>query len=134
MGMRIDPAGRDQQSVRADFAPARPRLAADLADAVAVDGEVTGEAWTAGAVDDGAAADDGVMHHALPSFWTFLPAAIERPASHRGQAPPVPIPLRTRCDAPIIPSYSCRWAVCLVLLAQTREFPCRGKGRIKAAS
>src|SRR4051812_10438818 len=34
----------------------------------------------------------------------------------------------------VIPSYSCRWAVCLVILAQTREFPCRGKGRIKAAS
>src|SRR4051812_29166509 len=32
------------------------------------------------------------------------------------------------------PSYSCRRAVCLVLFAQTREFPCCGKGRIETAS
>ena len=62
MGVDVHPAGGDQMAGRVDVAPGRAGLAADRDDLVAVDGDVTGEGRTAGAVHNGTAADDNVMH------------------------------------------------------------------------
>src|SRR4029077_8541303 len=61
--VRIDEAGADGETGRVDLALARARLAADLSQAVGVDGDVTGVCGRAAAVDDGAAADDEIVWH-----------------------------------------------------------------------
>ena len=62
MGVHVDPAGRDEQAVGVDFAPRRALLAADCGDAAAVDRDVSGERRLTGPIDDGAAANDDVVH------------------------------------------------------------------------
>ena len=66
MGVDIDPAGRDQQAVRVDLALRRPGLAADRGDPAAIDRNVAGKGFAPGAVDDGAAANDDVVHGFRP--------------------------------------------------------------------
>ena len=68
MRMDIDPAGRDQQTMRVDLALRRAGLAADLGDLGAVNRHVAGKACRAGTVEDGAAANDDVMHLASPAI------------------------------------------------------------------
>ena len=63
--VHIDPAGRDQHAVGFDVALRGAGLAADLDDAIAVDRDIAGEGRLAGAVDNGAAANDGVVHGGL---------------------------------------------------------------------
>ena len=74
MRMDIDPARRDQQPVRVDHPPRRPGLAADRNDAVAVDRDIAGKARRAGAVDDGPAPDDDVVHRAC--LRVFVPVFV----------------------------------------------------------
>ena len=62
MGVDIDEAGDRKQAVRVDLAPARPRLAAGLGEAPAVDGDIAGEGRLAGAVNDARAANNRVVH------------------------------------------------------------------------
>ena len=62
MRVHVDPAGRDQKPGRVDLAPAGTELAADRGDPLAGDRHVAGEGRLAGAVDDGAAANDDVVH------------------------------------------------------------------------
>ena len=62
MGVHVDPAGRHQQAVGVDLAPGRALLAADRGDPAVRDRHVAGEARLAGAIDDGAAANDDVVH------------------------------------------------------------------------
>ncbi len=62
MGVHVDPAGRDQKAAGVDLAPGRTLFAADCDDAVARNRYVAGEGRLAGAVDDGAAANNDVMH------------------------------------------------------------------------
>ena len=83
--VHIDPAGRDQHAVGGDVALRGAGLAADLGDAVAVDRDVAGEGRLAGAVDDGAAADDGIVHERL---LLEFPCVEERPAGRAGQGRP----------------------------------------------
>ena len=65
MRVHIDPARRDQKPGRIDLAPPRPELAADRGDPLAGNRDIAGEARPAGAVDDGPAADDDVVHALL---------------------------------------------------------------------
>src|SRR5205807_2618453 len=62
MRVHVDPARRDQTARGIDVAPGWTLLAADPDDAVARDRHVAGEGGLAGAVDDGAAANDNVVH------------------------------------------------------------------------
>ena len=62
VGVDIDPARRDQPSLGLDLAPAGTGLTADLDDPVAGERNVALEGGRAGAVDDGAAPDDDVVH------------------------------------------------------------------------
>ena len=62
MGVDIDPAGCDQQSVGRDLAPRRPRLAADRGNAPAINCNVAAKGRPAGPVDDRAAPNDDVVH------------------------------------------------------------------------
>ena len=62
MRVHVDPAGRDQKAGGVDLAPGRALFAADCDDAVARNRYVAGEGRLAGAVDDGAAANDDVVH------------------------------------------------------------------------
>ena len=65
MGVNVDEARRDQQPRRVDLVAAGGSDAADGSDAVAVDRDVAGEGGAPAAVDDGAAADDKIMHRRL---------------------------------------------------------------------
>ncbi len=60
--VHVDPARRDDPAVGLDLAPARPCLAADLDDPVALNGHVAGESRRSRAVDDAAAANDQIVH------------------------------------------------------------------------
>ena len=60
--VHVDPAGRDQKPCGVDLPPGGTELAADRGDPVAFDGHITRECRFAGAVDDGAAANNDVMH------------------------------------------------------------------------
>ena len=60
--MDVDPAGGDQLAIGVDLAFAGAGFATDLRDAIAIDGNVAGEAFRARAVDDRAAPDDDIMH------------------------------------------------------------------------
>src|SRR5262249_51493177 len=62
VGVHVDPPGRHQETVSVDLAPPGPLLAPDPDDARPRDGYVSGERRLAGAVDDGAAANDDVVH------------------------------------------------------------------------
>src|SRR5260370_32398911 len=62
MGVDIDPSGRHQQAAGVDFAPARPSLAADGRDHTAIDCEVAAMGRRAGAINDCAVPDYGIMH------------------------------------------------------------------------
>src|SRR5256885_1065535 len=64
--VHVDPARRDQQSVGIDLAPRRTLLAADRSDAAARDRHVAAERRLSSAVNDGAAANDDVVHGSLP--------------------------------------------------------------------
>ena len=64
MRMDIDPARRDQQPLRLDDPPCRPGLVADRNDALAVDRDIARKARRAGAVDNGPAPDDDIVHRA----------------------------------------------------------------------
>src|SRR4051812_31775863 len=66
VGMRIDPAGADQEPARIYLPPRWSVLAADLRNALAGNAHVSGEARLAGAIDDGAAANDDVVHGNSP--------------------------------------------------------------------
>ena len=73
MGVHVDPAGRDQKSVGVDVAPGRSLLAADGGNAAVLYGDVAGERRLAGAVDDGAAANDDVVHESRSLVCDFAP-------------------------------------------------------------
>src|SRR6516225_7934410 len=60
--MRVDPARRDQKPVGGDVALGRALLAADCGDAAVGDGNIARECGLAGAVDNGTAANDDVVH------------------------------------------------------------------------
>jgi hypothetical protein len=60
--VHVDPAGRDEEIVRVDLAPAAPRHLADLRDDAAVHRDVGLEAGAARAVDDGLSPNHHVMH------------------------------------------------------------------------
>ena len=60
--VHVDPAGRHDRAAGVDLAPGGTELAADLGDAAVGDAEVAGEARLAAAVDERAAANDGVEH------------------------------------------------------------------------
>jgi hypothetical protein len=66
VGVHVDPAWRHQLVPGVDLAPAAAGHLADGDDAAVVYGDVTGEARTAGAVDDGAVANDQIVHVPLP--------------------------------------------------------------------
>src|SRR6185312_17123492 len=61
----VDPAGRHQQAGCIDLAPSRAKFAADLDEALARDRQIAGERRLAGTIDDGAAANDDVVHRSL---------------------------------------------------------------------
>ena len=65
MRVHVDPAGRHQQARGVDLAPSRTKFAADLDEALARDRQIAGERGLAGAIDDGAAANDDVVHRSL---------------------------------------------------------------------
>src|SRR6266478_4497923 len=67
VGVDIDPARSNEEAGRVDLAFARPGLAADLGDAIAVNRHIAGELGGAGAVEDGATANDDVVHLASPA-------------------------------------------------------------------
>jgi hypothetical protein len=83
MGVDIDPAGGDEEPVGGELAPRRPGLAADRGDDPAVDRDIAAEARPPGAVEDGAAADDDVVHRML------LPIARNEHAAAPGPAQPL---------------------------------------------
>ena len=62
MGVHVRPSRRDQQAVGIDHPPARPGLAADRGNPLAIDCQVSGEGRAAGPVNDRAAANDDVVH------------------------------------------------------------------------
>src|SRR5262245_49411188 len=62
MGVRVDPARRDQKPVGVDLALGRALFAADRGDAAVGDRNIAGKRGLAGAVDDGAAANDDIVH------------------------------------------------------------------------
>ena len=66
MSVNIDPARRDQQSVGDDLAASWTCLTANCGDMFAIDCQVAREYFLASPVNDGAAADDDVVHD-----WTF---------------------------------------------------------------
>ena len=80
--VHIDPARRDDPPVGLHLAPAGTGLAADLDDAVAVDGDVALRRRRARAVNDTAAPDDDVVH--CPSR---LPGRCDRKLSTHRWAP-----------------------------------------------
>ena len=60
--VHVDPAGRDQEPIGIDVALGRALLAADRRDAAVRDRNVAGKGRLSGAIDDGAAANDDVVH------------------------------------------------------------------------
>ncbi|MBA7468283.1 hypothetical protein ES707_03526 [subsurface metagenome] len=66
MGVHVDPAGGHHQAGGIDVAFGGAELAADRCDLAAFDGDVASEGGFARAVDDGAAANDDVVHASLP--------------------------------------------------------------------
>src|SRR5207248_2182805 len=60
--VHVDPAGCHNRAVGVDLAHARAGDVADLGDDAVVDGDVTGAGGSTGAVDNGSAADDEVVH------------------------------------------------------------------------
>ena len=62
MGMRINPARRDQKPVGIDVTLGRTLLAADRGDPPLGNRDVAGESRLAGPVDNSAAANDDVVH------------------------------------------------------------------------
>ena len=110
----VDPAGRDQETVGVDFALGRALLAAHRGDAVAGDRHVTRERRLAGAIDDGAAANDDVVHGSRsgcdPAM--MLPAEKARNARVDGLCPaPDPRqPAPARRPAPAGRRCRCRYA------------------------
>ena len=68
MGMRVHPARRDQQTSRVDLAFAGGLLAADAGDAPIRNRHIAREGRLPGAIDDGAAANDDIVHGAAPWF------------------------------------------------------------------
>ena len=67
MGVDVDEAGGDVKASGVDFGAALCGHLADDGDAVAVDCHIALEGGVAGAVDDGAAADDHIVHVLSPS-------------------------------------------------------------------
>ena len=69
MGVDVDPAGQDVGAVGVNLSGAMRVDVADLDDATTGHRDVGGPRFGAGAVDDGAAADDEIRRaHALTSF------------------------------------------------------------------
>src|SRR5262249_48899432 len=62
MGMHVDPARRDEQAIGIDLAPRRSLLAAHGSNAIVLDRDIAAERRLAGPIDDGAAANDDVVH------------------------------------------------------------------------
>ena len=60
--MDVDKAGGDEEAVGVELLASLGNVGADLGDCLVVDGDVSGESWLAGAVDDCAGADDEVVH------------------------------------------------------------------------
>ena len=85
MGMDIDPARGDKLAVGDDLTLAGTRLAADLGDPVAIDGDIAGVGTFARAVDDRAAPNDDIMHCVCP-----LNAAARQHRPWTGKFQPVP--------------------------------------------
>jgi hypothetical protein len=72
VGVDVDEAGRDQLALGVDFLGAAFCDLADHSDAVAGDADIGFDGRTAGAIDDGAAADDQVEF----GHWTLLGACL----------------------------------------------------------
>src|SRR5439155_13565643 len=67
VGVDVDDTGRDEQAVGVDRLLRRGTAeVADLGDAAVVDGDVGGPGRGTGAVDDGAGADDEIVHASDP--------------------------------------------------------------------
>src|SRR5262249_48092916 len=62
MGMRVDPARRHEKPVGIDLALGQTLLAANACYPSIAYGDIAGECGLAGAVDNGAAANDDVVH------------------------------------------------------------------------
>jgi hypothetical protein len=62
MCVHVDPAGRDQEAGGVDLAAGGTLRAADTRNLLACDRHVAGEGRRAGAIDDGAAANDDIVH------------------------------------------------------------------------
>src|ERR1700720_911800 len=62
MSMRVNPAGRDQKPVCIEVALGGTQFAADRGDAAVRDSDLAAKSGLAGAVDDGTAANDDVVH------------------------------------------------------------------------
>ena len=79
MGVNIDPARRHQQTVGIDRPPRRSGLAAHRSDLPVIDRDIAAKGRCTGAVDDGAAANDDVVHGRALSLCAM--AACGRPAA-----------------------------------------------------
>ena len=62
MGVRVDPAGRDHKPVGVDVTLGGALFAADRGEAAIGNRDIAGERGLAGAIDNGAAANDDVVH------------------------------------------------------------------------
>ena len=65
MRVHVDPAGRDQKPIGVDVAPRRSLLAADPNDPAARNRNVAGEGRLSAAIDNGATANDDIVHAGL---------------------------------------------------------------------
>ena len=66
MGVHIDPARRDEETVGIDVALGGALFAADRCDTAAAMATSPVKARLAGAIDDGAAANDDIVHGSRP--------------------------------------------------------------------
>jgi len=78
VSVHVHPSGGDQEPIRVDL-PARRRVpAADLDNTLAGNADISGEARLAGAIDDGPAANDDVVHEASPGAQPARKIALKR--------------------------------------------------------
>src|SRR5262252_6190089 len=69
MRVHVDPAGRHQQTRGVDLAPSRTLLASNACDTLSRDCHVAGKRRLAGTIDNGAAANDDVVHRSFLESW-----------------------------------------------------------------
>src|SRR5215471_10372811 len=79
--MQVNPTGRDKETGGVELAPGRSLLASDRSDPASCDCNVPAKCGPAGPIDDGASANDDVVHANLPSLATLVTRLQSRPAS-----------------------------------------------------